>query len=196
MSEFKPGDLIADEGGSQFYVITPANPESRLSALDADGSDWYVHTIEGARRLVVIDPESDEDAERLGELVGKWADRVPYSDMREDGDLTHLDAMQAALREFANPAPPKPYREVSACGAPWPVLNECHSIRLGGHECPQCAWEHEHDWVAWTSDQTRLARGDTSVAIRCTKCGGRKCDRDSCGLQRHHEGDHSEGWSE
>ncbi|RNL64396.1 hypothetical protein EFK50_07685 [Nocardioides marmoriginsengisoli] len=58
-----------------------------------------------AHPLVVIDPEDREQVERLREAASRWADRVPYANMREDGDLTHLDAMQAALREFADPKP-------------------------------------------------------------------------------------------
>ncbi len=64
--------------------------------------------VDDARPLVVIDPEDREQVERFREIASRWADQVPYSDMREAGDMDHLDAMQAALREFANPTPPKP----------------------------------------------------------------------------------------
>lgn len=103
MSDWKPGDV----------AMVRLDPETEIRVM-YNGGHWvgrkgtFYDLHASARRLVVIDPESDEDAERLGELVGKWADRVPYSNMREDGDLTHLDAMQAALREFANPKPPRP----------------------------------------------------------------------------------------
>jgi hypothetical protein len=60
------------------------------------------------RRVAVLDPEDREQVERLREAASRWADRVPYLDMREPGDLTHLDAFQAALREFADPKPPRP----------------------------------------------------------------------------------------
>lgn len=66
----------------------------------------YAQGEVNVRLLVVIDPENDAEVERFREIASRWADRVPYAGSREPGDLTHRDAMQAALREFANP--PKP----------------------------------------------------------------------------------------
>ena len=65
----------------------------------------YVREV---RPLVVIDSEDMAEVERFREIASRWADRVPYADSREPGDLTHGDAMQAALREFAAPRPEEP----------------------------------------------------------------------------------------
>lgn len=53
-----------------------------------------------ARPLVVIDPEDREQVERLGELFSSRRDRFV--------GVLWRDAMQAALREFADPKPPRP----------------------------------------------------------------------------------------
>ena len=63
---------------------------------------------DNARPLVVIDPEDREAVERFREIAARWNARVPYADMAEPGDMDETDAMQIALREFANPKPPKP----------------------------------------------------------------------------------------
>jgi hypothetical protein len=56
--------------------------------------------VKDARPLVVIDPEDREQVERLAVLfLGKLSTYVNTADIK---------AMQAALREFANPKPPKP----------------------------------------------------------------------------------------
>jgi hypothetical protein len=118
MSErkWRPGDLITGDDGSRFWIVevtantTAAATNGRAwvpgsSAVDADGNGWRADSVEGARPLVVIDPEDREQVERFREIASRWADQVPYSDMREPGDMDHTDAMQAALREFADPKP-------------------------------------------------------------------------------------------
>lgn len=134
-----------------------------------------VAALTGVRRLAVIDPEDPVQVERL--LRDYWgrvtSDYVLSVEQKRD-------AMQAALREFAYPAPPKPYREHRGMTAPWPVVDECQASHREDHECPQCAWQHEHDWVAWPN-QADL----NGIPIRCSKCGGRKCDHDECALRRH-----------
>lgn len=81
-----------------------------------------------------------------------------------------------------------------ALRAPWPIVPECHSWHRPGHSCPQCDGSHEHRWAAWTiptADNYRLAftRGQ---AVRCRRCGARKCDVDGCVLMRHHRTPHLE----
>ena len=49
--------------------------------------------------LVVLDPESDDDIDRLAALISQCG---PYMGVFRRG------ALQAALREFASPTPPKP----------------------------------------------------------------------------------------
>lgn len=135
------------------------------------------------RPLVVIDPDDREQVERLVKACpADWNFEQDAETLREC-----IDGMQAALREFANPTPPKPYRDHDGPMAPWPDVSECHSSRISDHECPQCAWEHEHDWVAWNRVGNRA-----DVPIRCSKCGGRKCDRDDCAQRRHTHTHHDE----
>jgi hypothetical protein len=107
--DFQPGDvaMVTDR-------VFPGPPVLRIYGEYPPGENgrWY----EGhggfvraeravARRVVVIDPEDAEQVERLQEIASRWADDVPYSDMRRKGDLTYTAAMQAALREFAIPTP-------------------------------------------------------------------------------------------
>ena len=72
--------------------------------------DVVVHPKYGrgiVRRLVVIDPEDREQVERL-ELI--------YLSDEHDECIDTVECMQAALREFANPKPPKP-EEPTGLGA-------------------------------------------------------------------------------
>lgn len=106
--EFKPGDV----------AMVRINKTEQVAFRDRIG--WItlplhdvladnLQTCEGvdypARPLVVIDPESAEDVERFREIASRLADEVPYD---ECGDRPYTAAMQAALREFANPIPTRP----------------------------------------------------------------------------------------
>ena len=84
--------------------------------------------------------------------------------------------------------------------APWPLVNECHSRHIADHVCPQCDGGHDHRWVAW-HDAPEVAPGITNagplyaapgIPVRCTVCGGRKCDLPECRHPRHHYGPHEE----
>jgi hypothetical protein len=105
--KWKPG-LVAD--------VTMVNGEKRQehspAFWDSYNEEWVSPTAGrlypgevwalDVRPLVVIDPEDREAVERLvGVIVGV------HCEQREDVRLSH-DATQAALREFANPTPPKP----------------------------------------------------------------------------------------
>lgn len=88
--------------------------------------------------------------------------------------------------------------EPVTAGAPWPIVAECHGHR-GGVTCPQCDGTHEHHWKAWkdapTSGSGSAVVGGVSgpgVPVRCTSCGGRKCDIPNCRLRRHHLGEDHE----
>jgi len=99
--QFKPGDLLADEVGSAFFVVEVTG-NSRAAwgegvhAIDADGNGWRVDSVEDARRLVVIDPEDREQLKRL--LTAIYNQPDPLSPT--------LHGLADALREFANPKPP------------------------------------------------------------------------------------------
>lgn len=106
MTDFKPGDIVhhpergrgivQDSGGLASPLWVEWAAEDDAITLDRVASNL--------RRLVVIDAEDREEVERFREIASRLADNVPYDD--KPGDYT--DAMQAALREFASPTPPKP----------------------------------------------------------------------------------------
>jgi len=60
-----PGTLLADDDGSVFFVV--ARPG--VSAVDADGNCWSLGSIEGARPLVVLDPEDRDQMVTLHETL-------------------------------------------------------------------------------------------------------------------------------
>lgn len=80
---------------------------------------------------------------------------------------------------------------------PWPDVSECYypapSLVAAGHTCPQCDGSHDHEWVAWHDVPHGAYKRDgkpRGLPVRCRVCGGRKCDRPTCPLRRHHGGDH------
>lgn len=107
--DWKPGDVaIWDHGDAgRTDVIFRF-----LGGDDFDIPEWQTDT-DGCgypneaqlRRAVVIDPEDREQVERLAWSIGYHG----------DADL-FADRLQAALREFANPRPPKP-EEPTGLGA-------------------------------------------------------------------------------
>lgn len=76
--------------------------------------------VQDARRLVVIDPDDREQVERLAKALhssevgeGKAA---PWENQFPSWRSDRIENAQQALREFANPTPPKP-EEPTALGA-------------------------------------------------------------------------------
>lgn len=118
--QWKPGDVVTAtvNGRPNVRVIagwSKYDPQLRWAELStrwADGDDddcWFMPVqVTDHRPLVVIDPEDREQAERLtGALVYAGAGK---------NDTNHWPEVQAALREFANPTPPKP-EEPTGLGA-------------------------------------------------------------------------------
>lgn len=89
--EWKPGDLAMLSGLDGDEVMAFRQDRQWATQSHLYLNDWQVK----ARPLVVIDPEDREAVERLTGL---------YLDV--EGSAT--DVMQAALREFADPTPPRP----------------------------------------------------------------------------------------
>ena len=148
-SEWEPGDVAS------LTIVGRAGTKQVAAMRGKDG--WYYPTPSGlasnfdsastvidARRLVVIDPEDAEQVERFREIASRWADDVPYDD--GPGDLNYTTAMQAALREYANPTPR--IEEPQGLGA---VVEDAEGrlwVRKGNTE-------HGEDWSrqianAWT----------------------------------------------
>lgn len=73
--------------------------------VDASGNEWRI--AEGARTLVVIDADDREQVERLTSAL--LAETVPVAGLSPN-------RVSLALREFANPKPPKP-EEPTGLGA-------------------------------------------------------------------------------
>jgi hypothetical protein len=65
---------------------------------------------------------------------------------------------------------------------PWPDVGECYGHRNPDDGCQQCDGSHEHRWVEGPANY--------GVPVRCSICGGRKCDVDDCWERRHHQGPH------
>lgn len=113
--EFKPGDVavITEYGHPTPAVLLPsscvvgsgyenhAGQHWHYLAATPEGATWTSHPAPAARPLVVIDPEDREQVERVSQAIkdaywGAEASKVSAG---------LVDAMQAALREFANPKP-------------------------------------------------------------------------------------------
>ena len=107
MTDFKPGDVVAitEYGGADPAVRVDADcgvsrhlhagPHWHYLAHARSGAMWCSKSHPAARRLVVIDPESDPDVIRLENALEAQGCRVGMG-------------VQAALREFATPTPPRP----------------------------------------------------------------------------------------
>jgi hypothetical protein len=93
--EWKPGDVaISTHGPNGNAVIYRVEDGWRCAAW---GDDQFHKRLDiEPRPLVVIDPEDREQVERL---------HLAYATTAK---ANRVDAMQAALREFADPKPPKP----------------------------------------------------------------------------------------
>lgn len=106
VQKWKPGDVIIHPDGLRGMVVTrgtvcKTHGNGNLLHVHYQDGDWDGHVIDEARLLVVLDPEDREQVERLA--LGYITDRglIPP-------DPAITSSMQAALRELANPTPPKP----------------------------------------------------------------------------------------
>lgn len=91
--EWKPGDVATCSG----EIVVRTDNDEWVWALTGGVAHRQDRVSSEARPLVVIDPEDREQVERLMALL-KSQDQAPEA----------VDIMQAALREFASPTPPKP----------------------------------------------------------------------------------------
>lgn len=103
--DWKPGDvaMVEGEGSAWIGIVRVSASAGRpLEFAYGNGGFDYVNGVASgftARPLVVIDPEDREQVERLAEAF--WANWSGCDGSRSIG-------LQAALREFANPKPPRP----------------------------------------------------------------------------------------
>lgn len=109
--EWKPGDVAIVQNHGGILAVRAAKDCGIVGHGYSESDHWhYLSNVGGAtwdsdgnraaRPLVVIDPEDREQVERFTHLFlsHHWGSE----------HQTHTDAGQAALREFANPKPPKP----------------------------------------------------------------------------------------
>lgn len=106
--EFKPGDvaMVTTRSGREYVGVYTYAPGIDYFWRHLDGAERGTGLTDpdiDARLLVVIDPEDEE-----GSISRLWA-ILP-------SNLVSIDQLQAALREFANPTPPKP-EEPTGLGA-------------------------------------------------------------------------------
>jgi hypothetical protein len=144
--EWKPGDVAA-----LHYSFADAGRAIRVSGCKGHGSCDHWHfangnhgTGDGAseiRPLVVIDPEDREQVERLYRAIYRAFGDDP-SDYSPDDERD----MQAALREFADPKPPKP-AEPTGLGA---VVEDIDAA-LWVHSCQggRAQWMRRNNPSAW-----------------------------------------------
>ena len=116
--EWKPGDVVTAtvKGRESVRLVagwSKYEPQLRwceMSPRWGDGDDdecWFMpHDVTDHRRLVAIDPEDRGAVERLAGLIDAAEDKDDNFNI--NADEWALNAMQAALREYANPTPPKP----------------------------------------------------------------------------------------
>lgn len=105
--EWKPGEVAHVDGDiylrtGRGWVFASKGGEAWFHAED-DSADRVSYLV---RPLVVIDPEDREAVERLQDLFADERDRNGGQSRLVVGGWA--DAMQAALREYANPRDPKP----------------------------------------------------------------------------------------
>lgn len=120
--EWKPGDvaMVLNEYRVWNVAICALKLGHRDLVWRYGVADSWMPLTADARPLVVVDPEDREQVERLTRI---------FMDDHDSGDETA--DMQAALREFANPTPPKP-DEPMGLGA---VVEDAEGTR----------------WVSWRS---------------------------------------------
>ena len=133
-TQWKPGDVA--------MVIREDGTESR-AIMSRWSSHWHAFEsgaqIVDARPLAVIDPEDKEAVERLSSLTEANGGPTFFA-----GDVGKL---QAALREFANPKPPRP-EEPTGLGAVVEDVWGHRFVRVGArawrnvNEDSFCIWLH------------------------------------------------------
>ena len=143
MSDFRTGDLVVSTIGMRALRTNAwwIYEDGSTTGFDGDDSRWF-------RRLVVIDPENREQVERLVGLI----DRHEEATANDPGDDVHtweVAAMQAALREFANPAPPKP-EEPKGLGAVVEDAEGRRWVRFNSAESSRRRWTDGTGDLQWS----------------------------------------------
>lgn len=169
--EWKPGDDLPS-GGIRFWFNARAL-EITLGILKREYREAYDELLGDIREQVAspVAMISPEDREAVERLLSAYLDNAggvrPY-----DHPPHFIDSMQAALREFANPKPPKPdepqglgARATDRGGLEW-------AARTGLHPAPDGMGLTERRWgclngtasdLTW--DELIAARGPLTVEV-------------------------------
>lgn len=100
--DWQPGDVITIGSGVRGFVTEHGGLPW---VYWPDGSNSAPARVDHARRLAVIDPEDREQVERLAKC---WREVHGEAELTDEPWSVPGLRMQAALREYANPTPPKP----------------------------------------------------------------------------------------
>lgn len=116
--EWKPGDVarVTYNDVDQIALVRPRlATDGRVLEFSyvSGGYDFVSQVSFGARRLVIIDPEDREQVERL--VTAYLGQQSVELDNEQPMTVREL-RMRAALREFADPKPPRP-EEPTGLGA-------------------------------------------------------------------------------
>jgi hypothetical protein len=139
--EWKPGDVAMAQStaGASFLVVRTdtlrdaywSAPKGWPSGVGSDDCDY--------RPLVVIDPEDRQQVDRLCDALSRLE---ILSEGWDDGPRRRRCA--DALREFANPTPPKP-TEPTGLGAVVEDADGMKWILVYDHTM----WQQHHDRATW-----------------------------------------------
>lgn len=111
--EWQAGDvaMVTDPvGGERVMVHIGHDPANRCwhgPEANGDLRCLLAGQEQSARPLAVIDPEDREQVERFTNVLDREFERRGWAN-QSTPDPDVVDAVQAALREFANSTPPKP----------------------------------------------------------------------------------------
>jgi hypothetical protein len=137
MSAWKSGDVAmvtftsGQEGLAVYGISDTGRRFDHCWRFGLGAFEWHdSDNITTARPLVVIDPEDREQVERL---ESDLAERCGWSRLSSDA---RADALQAALREFATPTPPRP-DEPQGLGA---VVEDAEGVRWVRTDPAAPAW--------------------------------------------------------
>lgn len=147
--EWKPGDvaIVAGERAMRMPFDVATCPTNHDRADHWHGSDgyWITDTSvahKNARPLLVIDPEDRSAVAGLCDaLTGRRAMALPHRLDVFSHLAANADAMQAALREVADPTPPCPASLVTGLAG---AIYRC--TKPTGHLEP-----HRSDGYSWTA---------------------------------------------
>lgn len=137
--QWQPGDVALVEVGCWANRKVALRLDEGWAHTDGDNHDGD-GVVSPIRPLVVIDPEDCEQVERFMRfLPDDWC-LSGFTDFEQDTHDLSVGQVQAALREFANPEPPKCSATLSLAGD----LFQCDG--RAGHPMPHASARQQAYW--------------------------------------------------